>query len=289
MKIFRLMGIDVFLNPFFLALLAVFFVAGVLIKGLIAFAIVLVHEFAHVMVAKRLGVEVTRVELLPFGGVAKMGGELALDPRTEARVAIAGPLCNFLLVLLAIALKNHNLWNNEWGSFFIQCNLLIACFNLLPALPLDGGRVYRAFLARKKGLTSATQKAARQGQGWAVVILVLGGAGIYFGVTGLDVSLVALFLFYAATREKRMAPYLFINHLVRKKEELIRGEILPARLLVVLDHVPLKNIVKKFLPQQYHLVVVVDQAGQVIARATEPEIVEKIMGGGMDKPASWLR
>lgn len=289
MKIFRLMGTDVYLNPFFLALLALFFVAGVLVKGLIVFGIVLIHEFAHVAVARRFGIEVTRVELLPFGGVAQMGAELSLDPRTEARVAAAGPLSNFLLVLSAVALKNYNLWDYEWGTFFIQCNLLIACFNLLPALPLDGGRVFRAFLARRRSLSEATRLAAGHGQKWAIFLIFCGCAGIYFGATGIDVSLTALFLFYAATREKRKAPYFFVNHLVRKKDELLRAGILPARVMVALENVPLGKIVKGFLPQKYHLVVVIDSGGQVKARATESEIVDKIMEGGMETPVGRLK
>lgn len=289
MKLFRLIGTDVYLNPFFLALLALFFVAGVLVKGLIAFGIVFIHEFAHVILARKLGIEVTRVELLPFGGVARMGGEISLDPRTEAKVAAAGPACNFFMVLLAVALKNHNIWHNDLAPFFIQCNLLVACFNLLPALPLDGGRVLRAYLAEKKGLGEATRIAAGYGQKWAVVVALFGFAGIYLGATGIDISLTALFLFYAATREKNMAPFLFINHLVRKKDELLKSGMLPARVMVALENVPLGQIVKGFLPQKYHLVVVVDSGGQIKARATESEIVEKIVEGGLETPAGRLK
>lgn len=289
MKIFRFMGTDVYLNPFFLGLLALFFAAGVLVKGLIAFGIVLMHEFAHVAAARKLGITVTQVELLPFGGVARMGEELSLEPGKEARVAAAGPACNFLMVLLAVALKNYNIWHNNLGPFFIQCNLLVAAFNLLPGLPLDGGRVYRACLARKLGLSEATRLTARYGQVWAVVLIIFGLIGIYLGATGVDISLTALFLFYAATRERNMAPYLFINHLIRKRDELLKNGMLPANVLVALENVPLGKIVKGFLPQKYHLIMVVDSQGQVKARTTEWEIVDKIMEGGFETPVGQLK
>ncbi len=288
MKIMRIMGTDVYLNPFFLALIALFFVAGVLVKGLIAFAIVFVHEFSHVAVARKMGIEVTQVELLPFGGVARMGKELSFTPRTEMCVAAAGPASNFIMILLTVAIKNHNLWHNDLGPFFIQCNLLVACFNLLPALPLDGGRVYRAFLARKRGLGDATRIAAAHGQKWAVVLVLCGFLGIYLGATGIDISLTALFLFYAATREKNRASYLFINHLVRKKDELVKEGLLPARVMVALESVSLGKIVRSFLPQKYHLVMVLDSGGQVKARVTEAEIIEKILEGGMEMTAGQL-
>lgn len=289
MKILRLWGTDIYLNPFFLGLLLLFFVAGVLVKGLIAFAIVLVHEFAHVVVAKRLGVGVKQVELLPFGGVARMGEELSHDPQKEVKVAIAGPACNFALVFTALALKNNGLWDDNLGPFFIQCNLLVAFFNLLPALPLDGGRVYRALLAGKLGLSEATRRAARYGQLWAILIITLGLAGIYFGATGIDISLTALFLLYAATRERNMAPYLYITHLVRKRDELLEKGMLPASLVVAGENVPLGAIIKGFLPQRFHLLLVLDPNGRIKAKATEWEIVDKIMEVGPNLPAGQIK
>lgn len=289
MKVMRLMGTNIYLNPFFLGVLALFFVAGVLINGLIAFAIVLIHELAHVAAARRYGVKVDEVELLPFGGVARMGYELPMNPYKEAKIAIAGPACNFLLVFVAIAFKNHGLWHNDLGPFFIQCNLLIAFFNLLPALPLDGGRVYRAYLATKTGLSDATRVAASWGQKWAVAIFLLGCLGIYLGATGIDISLVAIFLLYAATREKNMAPFFFIRHLVKKKEELVRGGILPARVLTVMENLTLSKITRSFVPQQYHLIVVVDSHGQVKAEVTESEIIDKLIEGAVDMPVGELK
>ena len=91
MKVCTVSGVQIHLNNIFLALLGLFFVAGVLAKGLIAFSIVLLHELAHVAAARRLGVNVADVELLPFGGVCRIGGEVVLDPAREVLVASAGP------------------------------------------------------------------------------------------------------------------------------------------------------------------------------------------------------
>lgn len=118
MRIGQIMGVELHLNNFFLALLGLFFVAGVLGKGLVAFLVVLVHEFAHVACARRLGVPVADVELLPFGGVIRMGGDLVLDPVKEVYVAAAGPVSNVLMALWGLAMKNYGLWHSELGPFF---------------------------------------------------------------------------------------------------------------------------------------------------------------------------
>ncbi|OAT85568.1 M50 family metallopeptidase [Desulfotomaculum copahuensis] len=288
MRAGRVMGVDLYVNNFFLLLLALFFIAGVLGKGLIAFSVVLIHEFAHVAAARRLGVPVSDVELLPFGGVTRMGGDLVMDPVKEVYVAAAGPASNLIMAALGVAMKNYGLWHNELGPFFLQCNLLIAAFNLLPALPLDGGRVYRAHLARQSGIREATCRAAGLGQWWAAAIAVLGAAGLVTGYSGLDILITGLFLFYAATRERSMAPYLFMGQLAQKKSELFRAGVLPAEIMVSLEDVLLKEIIKPFLPRKFHLVLVLNRQWQYRGMVTEAQIIDGLLAHGLDLPVGKL-
>lgn len=288
MRIGRIMGVELYLNVFFLVILGLFLIAGVMGKGLIAFTVVLVHELAHVAVARRLLVPVGEIELLPFGGVTRMSGDLVLDPVKEVYVAFAGPASNLLMAALAMAFKNHGLWDEQLGLFFLQCNLLIAAFNLLPALPLDGGRVYRAYLALRVGIREATRRAARLGQGWAVATVLLGSIGLLSGFTGLDVLFTGLFLFYAATREKGMATYLFMRHLVQKKAELMRLGVLPAELLVAVENMPLGQVIRLFLPRRFHLVLVLDQQWAYKGVITEAQVVDGLLEHGMDLPVGKL-
>ena len=288
MRVGRVMGVELYLNVFFLAILGLFFIAGVMGKGLIAFAVVLVHELAHVAVARRLLVPVGEIELLPFGGVTRMGGDLVLDPVKEVYVACAGPASNLLMAALGMAFKNHGLWDEQLGPFFLQCNLLIAAFNLLPALPLDGGRIYRAYLALRVGIREATCRAAGLGQGWAVATVLLGSVGLVSGFTGLDVLFTGLFLFYAATREKEMATYLFMRQLVQKKAELMRLGVLPAELLVVVENIPLGQVIRPFLPRRFHLVLVLDKQWEYKGVITEAQVVDGLLEHGMDLPVGKL-
>ncbi len=288
MKIGRVSGVEVHLNNAFLALLGLFFVAGVLGKGLIAFSVVLMHELAHVAAARRFGVHVSDVELLPFGGVSRMGGEVVVDPSKEVYVSAIGPATNLLLAGLAIFFKNLGLWDDDLGPFFLQCNLLIAAFNLLPALPLDGGRVFRAYLARRVGFKQATYKAARWGQFWGVVIVLLGTAGLAAGVSGMDIMITGMFLLYAATREKRLAPYHFIRHLAQKKQELAAAGVLPGEPLVSLDTVRLGDIIRTFVPQRFHVVLVLDRNWQYQGVVSEAQIIDALLNEGVDVPVGSL-
>lgn len=282
MKVCTVSGVQIHLNNIFLALLGLFFVAGVLAKGLIAFSIVLLHELAHVAAARRLGVNVADVELLPFGGVCRIGGEVVLDPAREVLVASAGPAANLLLAGFGTALRGYGLWDDQLTSFFIQSNLLIASFNLLPALPLDGGRVFRAYLARRVGFKEATYKAAWLGQFWGVSIVLLGAAGLLLGISGLDILIAGSFLLYAATREKGLAPFHFIRHLTQKKLELVAAGVLPAEPLVSFDDVRLRDITGAFIPQRFHVIILLDKDWQYRGVVSEAQIVDALFNKGMD-------
>ncbi|MFZ5647063.1 MAG: M50 family metallopeptidase [Bacillota bacterium] len=284
MKIGRIWGIDIYLNPFFLALLGLFFVAGIVVKGLIAFGVVLVHEFAHSIVAKKLKVPVTDVELLPFGGVTRMGADMPVSPRNEIYIAVAGPFANLALFLAGLALRNYGYWDEVLGPFFLQCNILIAAFNVLPALPLDGGRVYRAVLAGRIGIKSATYRAAGLGQAIAVVIVVFGTAGLVLGWSGLDILSTGLFLFYAATRERKSAPFLFMRQLMLKRDELSREGVLPVAGLVAREGATLGEVVRMFLPLRFHYVAIFSDELEFRGLLPENRIVEGLFKYGIDHP-----
>ncbi|MDA8336822.1 MAG: M50 family metallopeptidase [Peptococcaceae bacterium] len=288
MRLFRLWDVTIYVNPFFLAVLGLFLAAGVLLQGLAAFLVVLLHELAHLAAARRRGMGPGEVELLPFGGVARLGGELALSPADELRVALAGPACNLVLTAAALVFKSHGVWHAGLGPFFVRLNLMLAGFNLLPAFPLDGGRIYRAFLANRVGLKKATYRAAGLGQAIGVLTGLLGVAGLVLGTGGLDMAVVGCFLFYAATREKGMAAYHYVRHLARKKSEIARTGLLPVRLLACVESLPVGEVVKPFLPNRFQVVFLLNESCGVSGCLGEGEIIEGLFKFGPHLPVGRL-
>lgn len=288
MKIGRVAGADIYLNYFFLSLLGLFFVAGLLAKGLIIFAVVFFHELAHMVTARFLKVHVVDVELLYFGGVSRMGGDIVFNPSKEVYIAAAGPAANLFLIGLGSLFNSYNLWDKELGSFFLHANLMIAAFNLLPALPLDGGRILRAYLAKRSGLRQATYRAAWWGQCWGVLIIAAGLMGLIMQISGLDIIIMGLFLFYAATKEKRLAPYHFIRHLAQKKNELATAGVLPGETLAALDTVRLGQLIQLFLPQRFHLILLFGQDWCFKGVVSETQVVDALLAEGVDYPVGKL-
>jgi Zn-dependent protease len=195
LKIGRFAGIDVFLHTtFFLmigwigltywlqenSLIAVASGVGFILA---LFASVVMHEYGHALTARKFGVKTKDITLYPIGGVARLE-RIPEDPKQELWVALAGPAVNvviaaglFIWLLVTGSLEPLSSLSLAEGSFIERLmitNLVLVGFNLIPAFPMDGGRVLRALLAMRLEYTSATQIAASIGQGLAFIFGFIG-------------------------------------------------------------------------------------------------------------------
>lgn len=285
MYVGRLLGVRIALNNFFLLTLAGFGVVGLLPQALILFGSVLAHELAHVIVARGAGLAVESVELLPFGGVARLEDFLELDPAVERSVALAGPVTNLFLAGLALALETYRLGRPEYVTFFLRTNLVLAAFNCVPALPLDGGRILRSYLVRQRGFRRATEIAADLGRAIAVLFALAGAVGLYLRYVNLSLLILAFFVYAAASRERSNAAWLLTRYLARKQRELAERKVLPVEPLVAGEHLPVREVVRRFVPQRYHLVYLVgEESGDVAALVTEAEIIDALLVRGAEVP-----
>lgn len=172
----------------------------------IFFGSIILHELAHTYIAVKNNLKVSRIILFLFGGISQMQGEVN-EPKTEFKMAIVGPIVNFaiaiVLSLLAVILSSFQLdiIFVQPLIFFAQLNIFLAVFNLLPAFPLDGGRILRsAVWGITKNLGTATTFAARVGEVLAGVFLI---GGLYIAlqgslINGIWVMLIGWFIGQAA-------------------------------------------------------------------------------------------
>jgi len=216
----RLFGIEVRVHATFLILLGwvavSHFMAGhgiaMAASGvafiLAVFAIIVLHELGHALTARRFGIQTRDITLLPIGGVARLE-RMPTEPSQELLVAVAGPAVNVALALVLFvalvamgALEDTTRLALLGGPFLAKLmwtNIALAAFNVIPAFPMDGGRVLRALLAMRTSYVHATDIAARVGQGVALA----------FGLVGLFVNpflvFIALFVWIGAQGEAQLA------------------------------------------------------------------------------------
>jgi stage IV sporulation protein FB len=174
---------------------------------ILLFACVLAHEFGHILTARAFGVPTPDVTLLPIGGVARLA-RIPEEPREELLIAVAGPLVNVAIALILVVFLGANLTLQHLATVessqvsmvdrLAIVNVFLVLFNLIPAFPMDGGRVLRALLAMRLGHVRATEVAATIGQ-WTAFAL---------GFIGLLVNplliFIAIFVYLAASSEAQL-------------------------------------------------------------------------------------
>ncbi|MEZ4380787.1 MAG: site-2 protease family protein [Nannocystaceae bacterium] len=206
----RFFGIDTEVHATFLLLIGwaafsaidqggTLFAAALSVLFLLAvFGSVLLHELGHALTARLYGIETRRITLSPLGGIAQLDSG-ALSPRAELWVALAGPLTSFALagLFFTIAAVTGSFSPTTFVGGLAWANLMLAAFNMLPAFPMDGGRVFRAALAKRVGYRRATEAAVKVGRAAAVGMMLL---GLF---TRPLLILVGAFVYFAAGAELR--------------------------------------------------------------------------------------
>ncbi|HVB10490.1 MAG TPA: site-2 protease family protein [Bacillota bacterium] len=249
----------------------------------------LVHEGAHLVAAAAFGLEVEQVEILPFGGVARIPGLSAAEPAVESAVAMAGPLGS-LLVFGATTWARDNAWlDPHLGAYYQAINLALGVSNLLPALPLDGGRVARALLAGRMGYGRATLAVVRAGYLCAVLLLVSGAVLWAAGTFAPSAFVFALFAWDGARRERWLPDLRTWRDLLgRGRAVFARGGALPVRPLAVRDDAPLQSLLRSVAPGRYHLLWILAADGRVLGTADEAALMAALLRYGPLAPARRL-
>jgi Zn-dependent protease len=235
-KLGSLFGIGIYVHATFLLLPAFVFLANVSTGQIdmafyavmmipAVFSCVVFHELGHALTARRYGIETRDITLYPIGGVARLE-RLPHQPLEEFWIAVAGPAVNVVIAGLIggflwlasgwnLSLLVQNLPDTVLGHLFI-INVGLALFNMLPAFPMDGGRVLRALLATYLGQFRATTIAVQIGVAMAVLFAI---AGVF---TSLTLTLVGVFVFFAGQQELAAVRY---RHFRRSQEPL---DVLPV-------------------------------------------------------------
>lgn len=246
------------------------------------FACVVLHEFGHILMARRFGIETPDVILLPIGGVARMP-RMPEKPMQELAVAVAGPMVNiviaFLLFLALGTIQPGDLTRIDDPRVLLLArlaavNVFLVLFNMIPAFPMDGGRVLRALLAMKLGNARATRIAASLGQ---VLAFGLGFLGL-FGNPLL--IFIAIFVYIAAGGEAQMSAF----------NEAARGlsvrDAMETRFAAIPVEANLAGAIETLLATAQHEFPVVDAFGKPVGLLLREDLLSALKGHDRDAMVS---
>ncbi len=249
-----------------------------------AFVCVLLHEFGHVLAARRFGIRTPDITLLPIGGVARLE-KMPEKPSQELIVAICGPLVNVVIATVIAMVMGvgmvltPNFHFGQGGHFWEKLmvwNLMMVAFNLIPAFPMDGGRIFRALLGFFVEYDRATRWAASLGQGIAVTV------GLWMLVSGHFspvLMLIAFFVFIAAGQEAVAVSQRQAFHGLRVQDAMITDfRTLPPA-------ATLQDVVDLLLAGPQQDFPMVDPRGELLGIVTRQRLIGALSQHGSQHPA----
>ncbi|MBL9143638.1 MAG: site-2 protease family protein [Verrucomicrobiaceae bacterium] len=284
-KLGRFLGIDVYIHLTFLVLLAFIGAShwmagqnladalGGMVFFILLFGCVLLHEYGHALMARKFGIGTRDIILLPFGGVASLE-RMPDKPSQELWVALAGPAVNVVIALgLALWLTLTGTWeplsqigpvHGNLAERLLAVNLGLVAFNMLPAFPMDGGRVLRALLAMKLDHARATRIAATIGKGMAAV----------FGIAGLFgnpmLLVIAFFVWMGASQEANASSMKSAFHGVTVREAMVTD------FASVSSHSTLGDVSRLILATSQQDFPVINHDGRAIGMLTSEDVFAAI-------------
>lgn len=241
--------------------------AGGVIFILLLFLCVVLHEFGHALAAKYFGINTPDITLLPIGGVARLA-RMPEEPKQELIIAIAGPAVNVFIAAGAWAAGGVFAYpptlEGGFSSALVSINVLLLLFNLLPAFPMDGGRVLRALLATRLSYPRATQIAATIGQGFAFA----------FGFIGLMwnpfLIFIALFVYIGASQEAALAQLRDVSRRFPVSSAMVREfRSLP-------NTATLEEAADALIATSQHDFPIIDETGNVAGVLTRNDLISAL-------------
>lgn len=266
------------LNLFFILFLFSSYFVGWLQQSLVLFGSVLLHELGHVWAARRLRLSVYEIELLPYGGVARMEELSKLGGTAEAAVAIAGPITSLAAAGMLYFFRDAS----QLIMLGCRFNLTLCLFNLLPVIPLDGGRLVRNIMIFFMGYRQATRLLILAGRaaafflvGYNIRMLVLGSRSVAFVIA-------AVFLYIGTLKEQKFSSYYYLLTGNNTKNLLTARGRIRKRMVKATEDTRITAVVNRFSPVTLCYVQVVDSKGAVKRVLSEEEVMKGLLRYGYD-------
>lgn len=236
------------------------------------------HEMSHAVVAYVFACPVLSLELMPFGGVARLSRQ-TLSPQAELCIAVAGPVTSLLAAGLTAMCGYLFPEVQQRLSAFLTFNLTLAAVNLLPALPLDGGRILRALLQRRTAYGTATRIAAWLGVAAGAAMLALAVWCALREVYNLTLPTMGLFLLLAAIMELRALPEGQMNACLRRYDGVHAGESYAVCQIAAHTSMRAREALRVLRRNRYNVLRVVDGQMRTIGEMDEGMLMSAIARG----------
>lgn len=244
------------------------------------------HECFHIAAMRFFHIPLRRVDIQPFGICAYLNNVSVFSSYKEALIALSGPLFNFCAAFILISLKSGI--KHEFLDFAININLSMGIFNLIPTLPLDGGRTLRALLSMRFGVIKSYNFMLSLSKKIIFVILLTGIAILLFVPFNFSLILISSFLLSNITNEEKSLNQIILKDILSAKERSETSKISDTKVITVSKDAPARFILKLLSFDYYLEILILNNKGNIVYTASETEVIELLLNKGIRSKFSEL-
>ncbi|MBU5483562.1 M50 family metallopeptidase [Clostridium sp. MSJ-11] len=260
------------INKYFIPYLLILFYIGYEKKLLFSLAIVILHEGVHYLVARYFGFAGFQIEILPVGTVLKLRDIDEASTKEELIISLSAPLINLILAAvfyILFTIKPLNIY-----LLLYECNLIIGLFNLIPAYPLDGGRIIRGILNYKYIYKKANLITVYISLILGIFLIFIYLFLFFAGKSNISLGLIALFIIISSIKERERITYIIMGDIIKKKNKFLKRGYIENRSISVSYKSTLVSILSIVEKNKYNIFYVLDNEMKVIDLIFEQEIIE---------------
>lgn len=266
------------ISKLFLPYIILLLILGFKGEIIIAFVLVFIHELTHYLTARILGFSGFDIEILPIGAVLKVKDLDEASPKQDLIISLSGPLLNLLLAAIFYALFLS--FHSPYLYLLYKSNLSIGVFNLIPAFPLDGGRVLRDILSTKTIYRRANEISVRVSMVLGTIFMFVYFVSVTANKSNFNLGLISIFILISSIKEKERIVYLIMGHIIKKKYRFIKRGYIENRSISIFCKKDLLSVLGMIDKNKYNIFTVLDENMNVLEILYEEEIIQAIKDYG---------
>ncbi|WP_072060619.1 M50 family metallopeptidase [Clostridium novyi] len=247
-------------------------------KMIVSFIFVFFHEMVHYITAKKLGFKGFGIEILPIGAVLKLRDLDEADPKEDLIISLSGPLFNLIFAMIGYFLNIK--FSSEYLQLLYISNLALGTFNLIPALPLDGGRILRDILAMKTFYKRANKITVNISLVIGMLIYVYFCISTVLGMKNISVGIIGIFIVIISYKEKERIVYLIMGDIVKKKYKFIKKGYMENRSVSIHYKKSLLDALGIVDKNKYNLFTILNDDMKVVSIIYEEELIRALKNYG---------
>jgi len=279
MKLFSVRGTLVRVHPMFIVVIALFFHNGAVAAVCAYFLTLVLHESAHWLAAQSMKLHIPQLELTPFGGSMQMDLTAALPFRQSFVLSAAGPFVNLLFLLISlIFISQTHAQPDSFTVYFLAFNCFMLLMNLIPVLPLDGGRMLLAFLASKADYKRVMKSLLICGRIISVGLVILGCFLTLQGRSAFSLCILGFYLLYSAALEEKNGTARYFAAFIARRVRFEKNKTMPLQHIAVASDTPLFMLLPHLRPGAYHIIEVLQSDALIsLGQLNENSLLECIL------------